>query len=82
MANSDYTSISSDEVFTSGPTDNATRCVDITLLPEDPLEGDQTFTVMLTTSDPDVMLGTSVTTITIINDDGNHLDSVNFRTQR
>jgi hypothetical protein len=69
LAGLDYTSISSEEVFLSGSIDGSDECVDITLLPEDPMERDETFTVTLTTTDPDVTLGTSVITITIDNDD-------------
>jgi hypothetical protein len=73
LAGLDYTSISSEEVFLSGSIDGSDECVDITLLPEDPMERDETFTVTLTTTDPDVTLGTSVITITIDNDDGEYL---------
>ncbi len=75
MDNSDYLHKSSDLIFTSGSTDNATRCVDISILDDGALEGNQTFTVTLTTSDPDVMLGTNVTTITITDNDGQYSDS-------
>jgi hypothetical protein len=70
LAGLDYTSISSDEVFLSGSIDGDNVCVDITLLPEDPMERDETFTVTLTTTDPGVTLGTNVTTITIDNNEG------------
>ena len=71
MFGSDYTNISSDEVFPSESTDNATACVNITILDDDILEGDHAFTVTLTTLDPDVMLGNYETTITIIDNEGN-----------
>ena len=67
---SDYTSVSSDEVFTTGSTDNDTRCVNITIEDDEALERDETFTVTLTTSDPNVMLGQDMTTITIVDNDG------------
>jgi hypothetical protein len=69
LAGLDYTSISSDEVFLSGSIDGDNMCVDIILLPEDPMERDETFTVILTTADPDVTLATNVITITIDNDE-------------
>ncbi len=61
----DYANMDSNLTFTYGSTNNAVRCVDITILEDDALEGDQTFTVTLTTSDPNVMLGTDMATITI-----------------
>jgi hypothetical protein len=70
MAGKDYTSISEVEIFTSGSPDGASRCVDIPILDDGALEGEQTFTLTLTTSDPDVMLGNNVTTITIIDNEG------------
>lgn len=57
--------------------------MEITLLPEDPMEGDQTFFVTLTTpSDPDLVEENgenAVTTITIVNDDGNYPDYIRTR---
>jgi hypothetical protein len=69
IAGEDYTSITEDETFNSGLPDSATRCVIIPILDDDAPEGEQTFTLTLTTSDPDVMLGNNVTTITIIDDE-------------
>ena len=69
MFDTDYTSISSDEVFPSGSTDG-TMCVNITILDDTALEGNQSFTLTLTTSDPDVVLGNNVTIITITDNDG------------
>ncbi len=67
----DYVNMSPDEIFTSGSIDNATRCVNISILDDDSLEGDQTFTLTLTSVDfIDVMLGTDMTTITIVDNDG------------
>ncbi len=66
----DYTSASSDLIFTSGSNVNAVRCVDISLLEDIALEGNQTFSVTLSTSDPDVMLGNDIITITITDNDG------------
>lgn len=62
----DYHRVSSTEVFPLGSTNVTTRCVYITILRDDILEGDQTFAVMLATLDPDVLLGNAMTTITII----------------
>ena len=59
-------------MLTPGPVYVAmdTVCVNITLLDDEALEGNQTFTVTLTTN-PEVELGNDVTTITITDDDGN-----------
>lgn len=65
MAGSDYTSVSSEEVFTSGSPGGASRCIDIGLLDDSPSEEELNFTLTLTTSDPDVMLGNDVTAIIV-----------------
>ena len=70
IVNSDYYNHFSTEIFASGSTDGATRCVDITIIDDDSLEGDQTFTVTLSTSDPNVVIVTSRINITIIDNDG------------
>jgi hypothetical protein len=79
MAGEDYFSISEVEIFTSGSPDGATRCVDIPILNDGTLEGEQTFTLTLTTSDPEVMLGNNVTTIIIIDNEGIVPDGTNAK---
>ena len=46
------------------------RCVDISVVDDNALEGDQTFTVTLSTPDPAVMLGNNIISIIIIDNDG------------
>ena len=70
MAGVDYISVSSNQTFPSGSTNNATRCINISISEDQAFEGDHTFTVILTTDDTSIMLGTTVTVITIIDDDG------------
>ena len=72
MFGTDYssTSVSSDEVFPSGSNNGDTVCVDITILDDIAVEGNHSFTLTLTASDPDVMLGNNVTVITITENDG------------
>jgi hypothetical protein len=70
VADDDYTSISEVMAFSVGSQDGDTRCMDIPIVDDGALEGNETFTLTLTTSDPDVMLGNDVTTITIIDDEG------------
>ena len=69
MAGSDYFSDLSSIIFDSESPDNTTRCVNIIILDDDALEGNQTFALTLTTADPDVILGTTETDITITDDD-------------
>ena len=46
------------------------ECVSATITDDGALELDKTFTVTLTTSDPAVILGNDITTITITDNDG------------
>ncbi len=66
LAGSDYTNVSIEAIFTTG----SIRCVDISILDDNALEGDQTFTVILSTSDPNVLLGNDVAIIIIRDNDG------------
>ena len=65
----DYTSLSSDKTFISGSTNGTTRCINITILDDGALEGEQNLTVTLTTDDSSISLGTVVTIVTILDDD-------------
>ena len=56
-------------------TENAIECVAITIINDAELEGDETFTVLLTTQDPDITLGNNITTINIIDDEGELVSS-------
>jgi len=66
----DYRTVSSGAIFTSGSMNNDTRCLNITIIDDNALEGVQSFTMMLTASDPDVVLGNDVMAMTIIDNDG------------
>ncbi len=57
VSSSDYSNFSSILIFTSGSTDNATRCMDVVMLDDNALEANQTLTVTLSTSDANVILG-------------------------
>ncbi len=70
LSGSDYVYLSSDMIFTSGSTDNTVVCVDINILEDDALEGNQTFVATLTTLDLDAILGNIETTTTITDNDG------------
>lgn len=65
MPSFDYINVSSNEVFEYGTSDGATRCVNIAIIDDELLEGNQTFTVTLTSLDSDVVLRDNMTTITI-----------------
>ena len=70
-SNSDYTSVSSDEIFASGSADNDTRCLSITILDDSLFESDEEdFSLILTTPDPNVILGNNETIITIMDNNG------------
>ena len=70
----DYISPSSPhQMFAFGSTDGTTECVNIVIVDDDALEGNQTFTVSLKTQDPndEVMVVANLTRITIIDNEGN-----------
>ncbi len=70
MLGLDYVAVASTLTFTSGFTDNDVTCAVVGIIDDSALERNQTFTVTLTTPDPDVMLGTDMTTVTITDNDG------------
>ena len=72
MAGFDYINISVSQIFASGSANGTTMCVDIFVQDDEALEGNQTFTVAVATSDSNVVLDTDVTLITIMDDDGNN----------
>ena len=69
MESSDYTFASTDVIFPSGSNDSTPRCVNIDITDDAALEENQTFTVTLTTSDPDVLTENDMTDITIEDND-------------
>ena len=69
MKSSDFTLLSTNLTFLRGSTDSTLECVSISITDDALLEGNQTFTVTLTTSDPDVLLGNNVTVVTIEDND-------------
>ena len=70
MAGTNYDALSSVETFTSGSTDGHEECLNITIIDDSAFSSDETFTLTLTTSDPDVIIENSVTAITIMDTDG------------
>ena len=69
LAGSDYVAFSSAETFTSGSNNGATKCVAVTILDDIALEGNQNFTLALTTADLNVLIETSALTISIVDED-------------
>lgn len=57
------------QTFTSGSINGATRCANISILDDNALEVNENFTLTLSTEDSNIKIGTSVTTITIIDND-------------
>ena len=70
MAGYDFSTAFQNKVFTMGSANNSFRCSVISIIDDAALEGNQTFRVTLSTLDPNVMLGTSTTTVTILDNDG------------
>ena len=69
---SDYVSVTMDVVFPAGSSNGAMQCIDVSITDDSAVEGDETFTVALTTSSAIVTLGNALTTITITNTDGEY----------
>ena len=67
---SDYLSGHFLVTFPTGSIDNDAQCVHISIINDTALEGDQTFTLSLSTTDSNVLLGTNLTTVTITDNDG------------
>lgn len=55
--------------FESGITNN-TQCIDISIMNDNSLESSEFFSVVLSSSDPEVDIDNGVATIVIIDDDG------------
>ena len=74
MAPFDYTSVNLNQMFSTGSADGATECVNIHIIDDNALEANQTFSVILSTMDPDdeVMIAVNITVIIIIDNDGMH----------
>ena len=69
-AGSDYTTISTPLEFPAALSSDTTQCATVNITEDDTFEGDETFTVELSTTTPGVVEGNNVTTITITDNDG------------
>ena len=66
----DYFTLSSIVIIKSGSRNGDSICVDITILDDSVFEGSQNFVLAMTTADSYVKLGTTETTISIVDNDG------------
>ncbi len=55
--------------FSSGASNGDTECLNVTIMDDDALEADQTFSVTLTEQDDDVNVGNIMMTVTITDND-------------
>ena len=72
MSDRDYAGGSRNVTFPSGSTNNdiGSGCLTVTIVDKTAVDRDKTFTVTLTTANNGVMLRNSLTTITIMDDEG------------
>ena len=71
VAGSDYTVASSTLTFpATTSTDDPMQCVNISITDDDEFEGNETFTVTLTTTNPQVTVGNTETAIIITDNEG------------
>ena len=73
VAGSDYTPVSMPLEFPAGSSHGDTQCIDVVILDNSILEDNETFTVMLDVITSHVMEGTSLTTVTIHDNDSEYM---------
>ena len=78
LGGSDYIDTSSDETFTPGSDNGAVRCLNVRILDDNAYERNHVFLLTLITADSNVILGTSVTEITILDNYGNVCIELSF----
>ena len=66
---SDYLGVSMDLVFTAGTSNGTMQCLNVTIIDASLVESNETFNVILITSNSVVELGNNLTTITITDTD-------------
>ena len=64
----DYTAVGEDLIFTAANVVGSTVCTNVTIIDDEVLEGDQSFSLSLSSTDP-VMFGTDEATVTIVDND-------------
>jgi hypothetical protein len=76
IADTDFMTTTSTSLdFAVGSMPGDTHCINVPITDDSALEGDETFNVALTltTSDPNVVLGTNMTAITITDNDSEYM---------
>ena len=75
MSGSDYTEVNmTSVVFPVGSENNDTLCVNITIMDDNLIEGDEVFTVtVMSAFDTSQTIGIGVTDVTILDDESNNL---------
>lgn len=68
VAGSDYTMATQSLIFPVGNPPSTIRCIDISIIDDEAVEGDETFSVVLTVITPGVDHGNTETTVTILPD--------------
>ncbi len=58
-----------DLTFSANTSDGYRQCIDIMIIDDSAVEGNETFSVILTTSEPNVLIETNSTEITIADND-------------
>ena len=66
----DYNMMSSSISFPTTSSDGAMECMNITIMDDDAFELNETFTVTLTVNTAGVMVGNTITEVTITDDEG------------
>ena len=68
----DFTELSTSLEFPAGSPEGTTRCLNITINEDTLIEGNETFSVMLTliSTELGVTMGNSITTVTILDNEG------------
>ena len=70
LDDTDYTNTSMDISFPEGSMDGDTRCINVSIADDLALEEEETFTVSLTVTSGDIVMGNTTTIITIIDNEG------------
>ena len=66
----DFLSVDTNVTFSTGTTDGAIQCIEVTIADDMALEANETFEIQLSTSDLSVILGNNETNILITDNDG------------
>ena len=65
----DYTAVDQELTFTAADMVGSAMCINVTIIDDTVLEGDESFTLSLSSADP-VLFGTNQASVVIIDNDG------------